>query len=659
MDTRESVKVTSAKAKGSALESRVADVYRHLGAEVVQTNLRLAGQELDVYAVMPGVDGFPNRVGIDCKNYAAKLGVNALNESARKLAILRQAGEIDLPVIVSACGFTPEAFSAAKALGIRTTTFSDLLRRLADFSGYLTRSVHEYEQGRVYSRDLYRPLKCSDDTHDLGDFLCYAKQWFADGGQFLTLLGDYGTGKTTSAQRLFWECAKAYLLDPENNRIPIFVPLKKYRKEVNLRSLLTDLLLHEYGVRIPDFRTFSSLNADGRILLILDAFDEMATGADEAEVISNFRELLALVTPNSRVLLTCRTHFFKDQDQINRLHAGTALYKEMDGGALKYSLCYISLFTRDDIEGLVRKYSPERGDEYLGLIDTTYNLQELSRHPILLDMILMTVPEVLRNARLVTASDLYTTYTGFWLDRDDWRTRMTHTQREFFMKELALNFQIERRTAIHFRDLPRHIRQKFPGLRTFRELDYFEADVRTCTFLVRDKTGHYSFVHRSFCEFFAAQAILEHLLSGEWPEYLFPARGGVFTNWITPEVGGFFADLVEKRGVYRTLMSHFFADKLNGAIILLILALFRGSETPEHRQLYDLAYSLFDKKALAGVAYRGQISDLAETHKTAAWRVTRSHLDTYGQVPGKTLFTTFTGKQAAALEQIRRDLKRK
>ncbi len=647
----------STVAKGTDLEQRVAEVYRHLGAQGITTNTRLAGQELDVFVSMPGVDGFATRIGIDCKNYRGKVGVNTVNESAQKLALLRQCGEIDVPVLVSSAGFTAEATSAAKALGVRTTTIADLLRRLADFSGYLEASVRDYERTRLYADELYRPLHgISEDDRDLGEFVSYADNWFHDGGQLLTLLGDYGTGKTTSAQRLFWQHARAYLRNPQSNRIPIFVPLKRYRKEVNLRSLITDLLLHEYGVRIPDFRTFTSLNAEGRLFIILDAFDEMATGADEGEVISNFRELLTLVTPESRVLLTCRTHFFKDQDQINRLHAGTALYREMETGALKHSFCYIAPFSRDDVERLVRRHSPDRGNEYLHLIDTTYNLKELSRHPILLDMILSTVPEVLRGARLVTPADLYTAYTGFWLERDDWRTRMTHEQREFFMKEIALHFQLARRTSIHFRDLPRYIRQRFPGLRTFRELDYFEADVRTCTFLVRDKAGHYSFVHRSFGEFFAATAILGHLLSGKWPDHLTPPGGGMAAEWLSPEVCGFFSDLVDKGGYFNRFVEQFFADKLDGAILLVILVLYRNSDRPEHRQLFDLAYSLFDLKMLAGVSHRGQITDLADARKTKAWRRTRSQLASYGQDPKISRFRAFEGNQAAILEHISREV---
>ncbi len=385
----------STYSKGAALERRVAEVYHQLGAESVKTNLRLAGQELDVLAVVRGADGFSTRVGIDCKNYSSKVGVNEVNAAAQKLSLLRQAGHIDLAVLLSIEGFTSEGANAATALGVRTTTFDDLLRRIADFSGYLIRSVQEYEQGRIHSRKLYRPLHCtSEGNHDLGYVHDHVARWFNDGGRLLTLLGDFGTGKTTFAERLFWETANAYLEDPASHRIPIFVPLKRYRKEINLRSLITDLLLHEYGVRIPDYRTFTALNEDGRLLIILDAFDEMATGADESEVISNFRELLTLATPNSRVLLTCRTHFFKDQDQLHRLHTGTALYREMDATSVPYSLCFISPFSTDDIEVLVQRYAPERVAEYLSIIDTTYNLKELSRHPILLEMILTTVPDV-------------------------------------------------------------------------------------------------------------------------------------------------------------------------------------------------------------------------------------------------------------------------
>jgi formylglycine-generating enzyme required for sulfatase activity len=51
-----------------------------------------------------------------------------------------------------------------------------------------------------------------------------------------------------------------------------------------------------------------------------------------------------------------------------------------------------------------------------------------------------------------------------------------------------------------------------------REIDYFEHDIRTCSFLNRDAEGNYRFVHKSFQEFFVAQWLAPRLLDGSAPE---------------------------------------------------------------------------------------------------------------------------------------------
>jgi hypothetical protein len=336
--------------KGRQLEYLVADVYKQLGATVVDTNMRLSGQQLDVYAEIQSLDGFTTRVGIDCKNYTKDVGVNEVNKSAQKLALLRQNGHIDNPVLLAYRGFTPEAKSAANSLGVRTVTYSDLLRQVADFTSYLIKTISKYENTIFHKKGLYCSLHCrSESGKDLGFIDDFVPNWFSSGGRFLTILGDYGSGKTTFAERLFWIMSLIYLDDPLDHRIPVYIPLKRYRKEINIRSLITDLLLHEYDVRIRDFNVFKRLNEQGRILLIFDAFDEMATGAEEAEVIQNIREIQTLVSTNSQVLLTCRTHYFKDQDQMFKVHDGTTLYKEIKTEGSEQAFAFLSPFREEDV----------------------------------------------------------------------------------------------------------------------------------------------------------------------------------------------------------------------------------------------------------------------------------------------------------------------
>ena len=610
---------TSSFEKGANLEIKIADIYSQLGSSIVKTNLRIAGQQLDVYAELPSADGFYTKVGIDCKNYESRIGVNEINKSAQKLALLRQSGAIDIPLIVSTSGFTAEASSAASALGVKTTTLKELSNKIADFTIYLKRSISKYESTEFFKKDLYCRLNCTNESgQDNGYIDDYTRKWFEDDGNFLTILGDYGTGKTIFAERLFWELAKAYLNDPVNNRIPVYIPLKKYRKEINIRSLITDLLLHEYLVKIKDYSVFKSLNEQGRLVIILDAFDEMAAGAEESEVISNFREIKSLLCEKTQIILTCRTHFFKDQNQIHKMHEGTPLYQEVDNQKYEFKLCFLSPFTKNDVVDLVYKYDVENAEQYIKTIENTYNLSELSRHPILLDMILRTVPDALTKSELITPADLYTTYTGFWLERDDWRTKMTHDQREFFMKELAFYFQLNGITEMHFSGLPKYIRQKFPGLKTFKELDYFEADVRTCTFLTRDPVGNYSFVHRSFCEYFTSLRAFEYFKVLKWPVRYWRGRY-LPTNWITNETARFTIDLIRKNNTLGKLLSYLYTSKLDGTFVLNILTLFKYSTFKAHQELFDIIFWEFKQGHLQGLDYRREIESLATTFHSDRW----------------------------------------
>ena len=435
--------MSSTTEKGTDLENRVLAVYQQLGASRAIRDVRIAGHQVDVYIELIGVDGALTRVAVECKNYAQRVGLNEATIAAQKLVAIRQLGEVDAVTIVSEMGFTPDAIEVCQKFNVRAVTFFDLSKNLADFEPYLRNAVAQYEASRIFSEGLYRRLGA---TSEEGDAVGFADEFlmrhFTAGENLILLLGDYGTGKTTLAERIFWDASRRHLASPATQRIPLFIPLKRYRKEINLRSLVTDLLLHEYGVRIRDYYTVQRLNDDGRLFLILDAFDEMASGADEAEVIANFREILRLVVPKANVLLTCRTHFFKDQHQMYRAHHGTSLYQDMEAGVKRLKLCYLAAYTPDDINSLVTQYCGSRASLYRNVIEGTYNLSELAPHPILLDMILRTAPDQLAKGTVSTAADLYELYTGFWLDRDDWRSHMNHEQRAFFMEELALNLQL-------------------------------------------------------------------------------------------------------------------------------------------------------------------------------------------------------------------------
>jgi len=70
--------------------------------------------------------------------------------------------------------------------------------------------------------------------------------------------------------------------------------------------------------------------------------------------------------------------------------------------------------------------------------------------------------------------------------------------------------------SIHYSRLPERVRTHFQ-LEKAAEIDYFEHDIRTCSFLNRDGEGNYRFVHKSLGEFFVAQWLAPQLLDGSAP----------------------------------------------------------------------------------------------------------------------------------------------
>ncbi len=140
------------------------------------------------------------------------------------------------------------------------------------------------------------------------------------------------------------------------------------------------------------------------------------------------------------------------------------------------------------------------------------NLHDLARRPLLLDMIIKTLPQLLAMDKAVNIVHLYDAYTHLWIEREDWHARMTTEGKQAFMEDLAMRMWIGGGQSIHYQDLKEPIRDYFKEqIVTRDDLDYFDHDTRTCSFLNRDSNGNYRFIHKSFMEFFVARRISNFL----------------------------------------------------------------------------------------------------------------------------------------------------
>ena len=519
-------------------ENEVAHIYELLGADSVDKDCIIDGRQIDILVNTTWPDGTSVCLAIECKDLSRKVGVEEVTKFASLVSLLRSLGRIDKGILVARKGFTNRAKKLADNARISHITIETLRRSIVNFHPYLAQLTQYCEANYVTHYDCYSPLKATNEIGDqINSVERYFDKWLLSDKAQITVLGDYGTGKTTLAQRLAHRQVKHYLKNPTKERIPILVTLRDYMKEFKMSSLLRDILIDRFHVRLRDYSEIDRLNSTGCLVLILDGFDEMASQVDEGIMLRNFAEIKSLILPNSKIVLTCRTHYFKTSEQMHEVHQGSELYQNLDK-LYGVKFLYLQPFSKNDIETYLQKRLP--GGPWSSVyakIRETYNLTELAGHPILLKMMAETLPFISRE--MINPGVLYAEYVKEWLNRDDWRTQMSHEQREEFACILAWYFHTKSISSMHYKNIPGIIREYLPNTHP-KELDYFDNDVRTCNFLTRDIEGNYFFVHKSFLEFFVALQLLKDIRRQSFER---------FEHQLSPQIINFLADLIKAEDV--------------------------------------------------------------------------------------------------------------
>jgi uncharacterized protein YjbI with pentapeptide repeats len=496
-------------------ERYVAELYQELGAKEIAHDINICGNQIDVFAVVPSYDGSQVKTILSCKHHKGVVGVQGVREWNQVFQALFNAREADSAVIVSKDGFTQNAQRFAKDAGVRLTTIDQLRWASCDFAPYLQSKVSEFHAEPLFQKKHYIPLKVRFDGTQISTDADEAVLRFlaAADEAVLILLGDFGAGKTTFTKHLFQVLTGKFFEAPDANRMPIHVNLREYPGHLNLSSLMTDLLVNQYRSRCPGFSSVERLQREGKLVVIFDAFDEMASRTDYQTTLQNFQALERLIIGKGKIVLTCRTHYFKDQEEVATVYGGTELYKI--SRQKRYQLAYVEGFQSEQIEAYVRAVCGDEWPKYLRQIRETYNLQGLAQRPILLDMITEVLPNLVKKGQAVDSATLYSVYVDFWLKRDDWRTTLSRDERLRFTTAFAVAIYNTKADVFKWEDVEKAVRTRWPES-TKKELEHYQYDIRTCSFIRWEpKTGDYKFVHQSFMEHFVASRLYEGIIHGD------------------------------------------------------------------------------------------------------------------------------------------------
>jgi len=359
----------------------------------------------------------------------------------------------------------------------------------------------------------YIPSRCHNEKGKnkglLHDYVC---EWLNDSKRkLLAVLGDYGIGKTSF-------CYKFACDMTGYEYVPVVVELKTVMAE-GWREVIQRKVRSRAG------------DSTQSPLLILDGFDELSLTFDKETVHKEIENLSKTTQEYKKVILTSRTQFFRSVEEEKE----TLVRKKSLGRGPRpltyprFEIIYVSLFDDEQIRQYLDHCLGKAASEkfWNETVEEVFNVKDLARRPILIELIVNDQDAVQNIAGKVTPGKVYRIVTERWQEREEQRLPQSivleHKEERIpknimlFMEELAYWMLTRKKARLHFKTLRDAINKYFDDetkemLRL--SLDNLDYKIRTSSFLSRNEAeGYYAFGHLSFIEYFVARK-----LSREIPE---------------------------------------------------------------------------------------------------------------------------------------------
>jgi len=357
---------------------------------------------------------------------------------------------------------------------------------------------------------------------------------------FFALLGDFGTGKTFTCRMLAREINALHDDSPESVPLCIYIDLRRVstrvgteKKVPRLIDILRDAIaftrdpLNRSIVTPEDIIRLVRFN---RALIIFDGLDEKTVHFTPEETNQFIAELWSIreqrdikenKPPQGKLLISCRTHYFRDTIEQNTLFLG----RDREGRTREeYRSCTLLPFDAGQIRAYLEKRlgcDGDKIDRIVELFGKVHNLSDLAARPYTLNLITEFIPDIERlaaeNAQVNTAT-LYDTTVENWLARDEGKHEFSTPHKKRLMKSLAAEIHRRGGEGLETDDLDDWLDlwlADHPAIseayRGEKPRETLKKDLRTATFIIREEEKSFSFAHTSLQEYFLAGFIVDAL----------------------------------------------------------------------------------------------------------------------------------------------------
>lgn len=360
-------------------------------------------------------------------------------------------------------------------------------------------------------------------------------RWMADpDNNPVAILGGYGAGKSSLARRLVSTQAKRALEDPSARR-PVLIPLGNLARYSTIEGLLGGMFTHDHPIRQGfHVRTFLELNEKGRLVIVLDGFDEMKHAMSWADFRAQIADLNRLTKGNSKVLLLGRPSAFTSTDEHFHVLRGRKRWEDgwrrlpdwpefVEYDLEEFTAEERATFFRGYLRYLATRAGRSLGEEWIEqrvaevemIADMEPDLFGKPVHAkILIDLASDPDVDLSRFASGVTRWGLYEIFFSSLAEREmdkEVRRPIGEGPRIAFLREVAYWLWTERggSTSFSAADLPDDL---FGALAQGEAADAetLKREYLTGSFLEKKSGDIYYFGHRSFAEFLVADRMVSH-----------------------------------------------------------------------------------------------------------------------------------------------------
>ncbi|MDK2040287.1 pentapeptide repeat-containing protein [Aliarcobacter butzleri] len=409
---------------------------------------------------------------------------------------------------------------------------NSFLNIVIDFSSYLKKNVQLFDEqlsdiGRILFKESFIPPKFNRGQKNLE---VYLDNWLSEKSyKHISLLADYGMGKTTFLKYYTSYLSKKILAGENFSRYPVFISLTNTSPMSNdgIQTKIQSFVSNELGV---NYSLFEKLIHLGKIVFILDGFDEMGFIGTEKTRFEQFNSIWQLATKDNKILISGRPSYLPTE--FERKNVLNIVEKELHVSQQNpyTEIIEFDYFQEEEILKTLKAYYKDSKiiEQYFRYIKSNKSVLDLCKRPSMLHMTMSIIPNLYEEglSKKISASSLMNKYIEFWISRQESKNikgffnKNNHTKKAFlidFFTNLASLMYEDKTLVISKRKLDSLITKEIENLNMDIQnrdeiLEGFKNEIYSGYFIEVDinysKEDNFRFVHKSIFEFFVSKKIM-------------------------------------------------------------------------------------------------------------------------------------------------------